>query len=155
MTNETELKFSDNGQGDTESQEELDAALKFAQINLADISKPGALVTFGKEQLSLMQTILQAVTEDFREQIFWRMLNLVDEDEAMDHVAAFYEAKELGMDTSFNVAYSFALCSTHRKVAGTNLISMITDTLQHGKWAMPQKGSKNYGTNPRSPLSPG
>lgn len=115
--------------------------------------KDNTLVTFGKQEMSLMQKILSTGSESYREEQMWRMCDFIDEDEALDHVAAYYEAKELGMDTSFNVAYAFALVSANRKGNKTNLISMLTDTLQHGKWANTQtqkKGSKD--ANTRSPI---
>jgi hypothetical protein len=147
--------LENNGHGDADELEETQDQIEVAYKKLSELSRPdGSLVTFGKQELSLMQKILSTGSESYREEQMWRMCDFVDEDEALDHVAAYYEAKELGMDTSFNVAYAFALVSANRKGSKSNLISMLTDTLQHGKWASSPQGSKNKnGSNPRSPLS--
>lgn len=146
---EVEVETSDNGH-EEESQEQLQTALlKLDSLHRGD----GSVVTMTKAELGLLQTILRSTTEAYKEQMMWRMLDFMDEDEALDHVAAYYEAKELGMDTSFNVTFVFALCSVNRKGNRSNLLAMILDALQHGKWAQPAKGKSNGYQNPRSPLS--
>lgn len=155
MTTDTTTGFKLNGhdtEPEQESQEQLTAVFK----KLSDLKRgDGSLVTLGKQELSLLQKMLSTGTEEYREQQMWRMGSFMDEDEALDHVAAFYEAKDLGMDTSFNVAYMFALCSVNRKGNfANNLLAILTDTLQHGKWANAPEGKKQHGnSNPRSPLS--
>ena len=146
--------FKDNGHDAIENLEETREDFELAWQKLSEFTRPdNALITFGKTEMSLMQKILSTASEAYREEQFWRMCDFIDEDEALDHVAAFYEAKELGMDTSFNVAFVFALASTNRKGNKTNLIAMLTDTLQHGKWAGTQTQKKvKSGTNTRSPL---
>lgn len=151
-----DVRLEDNGHVEEETQEQLDVAYK----KLTDLvgqgtDGTGALVTFGKQELSLLQKILSTGTEEFREQQFWRMCSFIDEDEAKDHVAAFYEAKDLGMDTSFNVAYAFALCSANRKQSfSNNLLANILDSLQHAKWATANQGKvKNNGSSSRNPLN--
>lgn len=133
-----------------ESQEQIDTVVK----NLSDLmGKEGtSMVTMSKENLSLMKQILTAASEEYKEQIMWRMCDFVDEDEALDHVAAFYEAKDLGMDTDFNVAFIFALVSSNRKTNKSNLMAQILDTVQHGKWAPNFTKGKSNGHNPRSPI---
>lgn len=153
MQNVTE-RFNPDGHDDPEeeSQEQLQGALKKLQsLTLPD----GSVVSMSKQELSLLQRILQAATEEYKEQSMWRMCSFIDTNEALDHVAAFYEAKELGMDTSFNVAFMFSLCSVNDKGTRSNLMAQLLDTLQHGKWAPgSMKGGKQSGsTNPRSPLS--
>jgi len=144
-----------NGHSDPEELEETQEDIEIAWQKLSAMKRgDNTLVTFGKQELSLMQKILSTGSESYREEQIWRMCDFVDEDETLDHVAAYYEAKELGMDTSFNIAYAFALVSANRKGSKTNLISMLTDTLQHGKWATnPQGSKKSNDTNSRSPLS--
>ena len=153
MVTETEFKLKSDGQeeAEPESQEQLNAAmLQLKNLTRAD----GALVQLTKQDLGLLRTILSASTEEFKEQLMWRMADFVDEDEALDHVAAYYEAKELGMDTGFNVAFMFALCSANRKYNRTNLMAQIFDTLSHQKITSNAPRYKNAGnTNPRSPLS--
>jgi len=102
----------------------------------------------------LMKQLLTAASEEYKEQVIWRMCDFIDENEALDHVAAFYEAKELGMDTGFNVAYMFALVSSNRKTSHTNLTAQLLDAVQHGKWAgNQQKGRSNgNGHSSRSPI---
>lgn len=147
-----------NGHGATaeleQTTEESPEQIQGLYAKLSQLSRgDGSLVQLTKQDMSLMQKILTTGSEEFKEQQFWRMCSFLDEDEAKDHVDAFYEAKDLGMDTGFNVAYAFALVSTNRKTAQTNLIALLTDTLQHGKWAgaSQQQGNKNNG-NSRSPI---
>jgi len=132
-----------------ESQEQLQTAYK----KLQDLAGGGtSMVTWTKQDLSLMKQILTAASEEYKEQIMWRMCDFVDEDEALDHVAAYFEAKDLGMDTDFNVAFMFALVSANRKTNKSNLISQILDTMQHAKWVPNFKKGQGNGHNPRSPL---
>ena len=144
-----------NGHDNPSELEETQDAIEQAYAIL-DGKPRGSIspVTFAKQDMSLMQKILVTSTEEYREETIWRMMNFMDEEEALDHVAAYYEAKELGMDTSFNVAFAFALVATNRKTTQTSLISILLDTLQHGKWATNQTQSRksNYGSNPRSPI---
>jgi hypothetical protein len=149
------MQTLDQGNGHSEDEiPETTEELTRAIINLDDFAKGRQpLISMGKEELSLMQTMLRTVTEEYKELTFWRMMDFIDEDEAYDHVAAFYEAKDLGMSVDPNVAYAFALCSARRKKTGFNLIDILTDTLQHGKWAAPPQKGKNGNANPRSPLS--
>ena len=134
-----------------ESQEQLqEVARKLKGLTRED----GSVVSMSKQELGLLQRMLQANTEKYKEQAMWRMCDFIDENEALDHVAAYYEAKELGMDTDFNVAFMFALCSANRKIAKTNLIAQLMDTMQHGQWARNQnKGKNDNGRSPRSPLA--
>ena len=152
MEKELELEVGSDGQGEVEAetQGQLDSAFK----KLSDLSGRGtSMVTMTKQDLSLMKQILTAVSEEYKEQVMWRMCDFLDEDEALDHVAAFYEAKDLGMDTGFNVAFMFALVSANRKTTHTNLMAQLIDAVQHGKWAQNFTKGKGNGHNPRSPLN--
>ncbi len=132
-----------------ESQEQIDGVVK----KLSALTGDGAsMASMSKQDLSLMKQILTAASEEYKEQIMWRMCDFVDEDEALDHVAAYYEAKDLGMDTGFNVAFIFALVSSNRKTNKCNLIAQILDAMQHGKWIPQFKKGQGNGHNPRSPL---
>lgn len=149
---DSELEGNGHSEEDVhETQEQLNTAYK----KLSDFTRPdGVLVSLSPQQLSLLQKMLSTGTEEYREQQMWRMCDFMDEEEALDHVAAYYEAKELGMDTGPNVAYMFALCSTNRKGNKTNLMAMLTDTLQHVKYTDTTKRGKNAaGYSPRSPIS--
>lgn len=144
-----------SGNGEHEDEEESQEQLNAAYKTLDGLISEGSLTSITKQDLSLLKQILAASTEEYREHTMWRMCDFLDEDEAYDHVAAYYEAKDLGMDTGFNVAYTFALCSTNRKGIKNNLIAQMLDTLQHGKWAQSGvKGRSNGDKSPRSPLSP-
>ncbi len=153
MEQKTSLKLGigkDGGEGpEAETQEQLNAVRK----NLEDLAGEGtSLVTMSKQDLSLMKQILAAASEEYKEQIMWRVCDFVDEDEALDHVAAYYEAKDLGMDTTFNVAFMFALISTNRKTTNTNLISKILGTLQYSNWTQKSKGKSDGNRSSNSPL---
>jgi len=149
-----DLENRENGHGEgsgDETQEQIDSALK----NLKTLSRgDGSLVSISKQDLSLLKQILTASTEEYKEQVMWRMCDFVDENEALDHVAAFYEAKDLGMDTNFNVAFMFALVSANRKTNHSNLIGQLIDAVQHGKWAQNAgKGKSSNGFRASSPLN--
>lgn len=144
---------SGNHEQEEESQEQLDASYKKLTDLVGEDGRGASMVTMSKQDFSLMKQILTAASEEYKEQIMWRMCDFVDEDEALDHVAAYYEAKDLGMDTGFNVAFMFALVSANRKGIKSNLMAQLLDTVQHGKWAGNTTKGKNDGHNPRSPLS--
>ena len=149
MVTERELKINPNGHDEDESQEQLDNVFK--QLSALGDGET-SLASMSKQDLSLMKQILSAASEEYKEQIMWRMCDFVDEDEALDHVAAYFEAKELGMETAFNVAYMFALVSANRKTNKSNLISQLLGALQMGKWAQQTQKGKTNGHSSRSPL---
>ena len=114
MEKDLELETGSDGHEEIEgeTQEQLNSAYK----KLTDLAGGGtSMVTLTKQDLSLMKQILTAASEEYKEQIMWRMCDFIDEDEALDHVAAYFEAKDLGMDTGFNVAFMFALVSANRR----------------------------------------
>ena len=141
----------------TELEEETQEQLEAVHKKLSDLSRGnGQLVTMTKQELSLLQKILTPGTEDDDFINAWRSVSFKDEDEAFDHVAAYQEAKDLGMDTKFNIRYMYSLCSANRKGNFVNnLLSLLSDTLQNGKWANAENSRKrqNASYNPRSPLS--
>ena len=154
---ETKEGFELSNNGHEEATEDSQEQLSSVMLQLDKLARPdGSVVTMGKQELSLLKSMLLTASEDYREQTIWRMCDFLDEDEAHNHVSAYYAAKDLGMDTGFNVAYMFALCSTNRRGNKTNLLALLTDTLQHGKWAPSNgKGKHDGNSNPRSPLSGG
>lgn len=137
---------------ETETQEELNAAY----IRLSELKRGDGQLTMSRQELSLLQKILSTGTEEFRKEQMWRMCSFLDQEEALDHIAAYEEARELGMDTGFNISYAFALCSANRKGNfDNNLIAVLSDTLQHGKWSNTQNQrikTNDPGNNPRSPI---
>jgi hypothetical protein len=149
---ETEL-IGDNGHSD-EDVAETQEQLNVARLKLSNLTRPdGQLVRLSPQQLSLMMRMLAVGSDKYNEQVMWRMCDFLDEEEAKDHVAAFYEAQDLGMDTGFNVAFMFALCSTNRKGNKTNLMSMLTDALHNFKYTDNSRRKKGEYSNPgRSPL---
>lgn len=151
MSQDTETLETPQTVAEEESQEQLQSVIK----NLEGLKGPnGQALSLGKQELSLLQKILSVGTEKYREEVMWRMMDFVSEDEAKDMVNAYYEAHDLGMDTSFNVAYAFALCSVNRHSGfKNNLVATLGDILQHGKWAMNQTKKGQNGTgNSRSPI---
>ncbi len=153
MVNELEERLDgDHSGAEVETEEQLATAYKQLK-DLVGKGQDGSLVSYGKQELSLMQKILSTGSEKYRNEQWWRECDFEDQEEAMKHVNAFFEAEELGMDTHFNVAYSFSLSSTNRKIVRNNLIAQLLSSLEHGKWASAQQGRKKDGTNPRSPLS--
>lgn len=156
---ETEFHLDGNGHetpdvlNDTEDQETLNTVHK----KLREMSRgDGVLVSLTRNELSVIQKML-TVPQEFHEQQIWLIADFMDEDEAMDHVAAFYEAKELGMDTGQNVAYMLALAATNRggRNVKNNRIAMLLDAFQHVKYTSntPQKGKDGNYSSPRSPIS--
>ena len=152
--NATEYHLGDNGHKDVEeeSQDQLNTAAK----NLQSLVRgDGSVTSMGKVELSLLQKMLTPLSDELKDVLFFRMCDFIDDEEAVDHVNAYYEAKDTGMDTSFNVALMFALCSANRRGGfQSNLIGVLTDTLQHAKWANTQKRTKEYDNyKSRSPIN--
>lgn len=146
-----DLEIGPNGHHDLEeeSPEQIKAVLK----NLSDLKREdGSLVRLTPQQLSLLQKMLTAPEEHKREQVFL-ICDFLDEEEALDHVAAYYEALDLGMDAGFNVAFMFALAASNRKGDKTNRVAMLLDALQHVKYTANTVGQKHGDRNPRSPIS--
>jgi|SRR3989304_7232906 len=133
-----------------ESQEQLESAYK----KLGDLTRGGSPLRFTRQELGLLHRMMTA-PEEFREEQVFLLCDFLDENEALDHVAAFYEAKELGMDTGFNVAFMFALAASNRKMGRTNRIAAILDAMSHQKFTsnVSGKGKGAQYVNPRSPLS--
>jgi len=137
-------------QYEDESQEQIESAFKDLS---ALVGKEGtSMVTLSKQDMSLLKHILTAASEEYKEQIMWRLCDFIDEDEGMDHVNAYFEAKDLGMSTDYNIAITFSLVSSNRKTNKSNLMAQIMDTVQHGKWAPNFSKGKSNGHNPRSPI---
>ena len=145
------LEPGTNGESEVETQDELDVSYK----KLSDLmgNEGTSMVTMSKQDMSLMKQILTAASEEFKEQMLWRMCDFIDEDEALENVNAYYESKDIGMDTGYNIAYTFSLTSAHRRTAGTNLISQMLGALQMSKWSPSSKKGNDNGHNPRSPIS--
>lgn len=137
-----------------EGQEETQEQLQTAYLKLKNLTRPdGSLVTLSRQELGLLHKMLTA-PEQFREEQVFLIADFLDEDEALDHVAAFYEAKDLGMDTSFNVAFMFALAASNRKGGKSNRVAMLLDALSHQKFTSNVKNKKGDGyVSPASPLS--
>jgi len=118
-------------------------------------SQQGVAISMTPGQLSLMARMLTA-PEEYRKVQFFFLADFLDEEEAKDHVDAFFEALELGMDTMFNVAYVFALAACNRKSLKVNRVAAILDALQHVKYTanIPKGASSSPPPmQPKSPLS--
>lgn len=153
MVANTEYHLGGNGHDPdvTESMEQLNVA----RLNLDKLKREdGVMVQMGKQELSLLQKMLTA-PESVKDMQVFLIADFMDEEEALDHVAAYFEAKELGMDTNFNIAFMFALCATNRKGGKSNRVAMLLDSLQHVKYTTnTNSGKKGDGYyNPRSPIS--
>ena len=144
-------QFLTGGDGDLEGTE---ARERLTQI--MEGAEKGAVTNFMEAQLGIHKTLLTAgVYDEMKKFTFWRMCKFIDEDEALDHVAAFYEAEELGMSTDFNISYVFALCSANRKINTTDLISSILGSMSSFRYITNQpKGNKDHGNDKvqQSPL---
>lgn len=115
-----------------------------------------AITNVVQSELGLLKMIISAAAMDkLQDHLFWRMSSFLDENEALDHVAAYWEAKDLGMDTAFNLDYIFALCSANRKIGRTNLTAAILDSISSFRYTSNQPKDDKKGTGVRStgPLS--
>lgn len=128
---------NNNGHEDIESPEEV-----IEQIRHQD----GIGGNLSSSNLSLLKTLLIA-PESWREQQFYLMCEFLDGDEALDHVAAFQEAKDLGMDTSFNVGFMFALAASNRKIGRTSRAANIFDSVSHFRYTSNQPTKDKNQTN--------
>ena len=147
MQEDVGLDYEPNGH-EEESPEQLNRAYK----KLEDLTREGGF-HLTKQELGLLHKLITA-PDRFTESQFWLIADFLDGEEALDHVAAFHEAKELGMDVTFNIDFVFALCASNRGWNKTNRASSIIDAMHHLKTTSNVGMRKNdASTNPRSPLT--
>lgn len=142
----------ENEGGETEDNERIAAAR--TKINEWKKEYP-AISNLGHTELSLLKQMISA-PEEYRRQQFFLICEFLDREDALDHVAAYYEADELGMDTGFNVAYMFACVASNEKGAiKNNRIAAILDSLSHYRFTSntPKEEAKRTGSNERGPIS--
>lgn len=154
----TEEQFKLNGSGSTDEIEETAEEVQAAHIKLSALQgRDGQLTTMGKTELSLLKSLdAGPANTDDRFTSNLRHANFIDDDERMDHIAAYNEAIYLGMDTEFNIQVLEGLKGTNRKGGfKNNLIAAFLDGISHQKYTSntPKGGSSSGSSNPRSPLS--
>lgn len=112
------------------------------------------LASLNAEGLSLLKQMI-TVPEQFRKQQIFLLAEFMDGEEALDHVAAYYEAEELGMTTDFNVAYMLALAATNRKENSRyNRVAAILGSLSSFRYTTNQpKSEKHDSGDRRGPLN--
>lgn len=113
-----------------------------------------AIANLGAGELSLLKQMI-AAPEEYRRQQFFLICEFLDREEALDHVAAFYEANDLGMDTSFNVAFMFAIAACNEKGHKTNRVAQLLDSMNHIRYTAntPKDERKRTGGSEKSPFS--
>ncbi len=123
-----------NGSAEIELTGDDQADLKGLKDRFDNIAEgQGAAIKLSRAELGLLHKMITAPEEWRKEQVFL-MADFLDEDEALDHVAAYYEALDLGMDTGFNVAFIFALAACSRKMVKNNRVALLLDSMQHVKY---------------------
>lgn len=117
-------------------------------------SENPAISNLGMTELSLLKQMITAPEEWRKEQVFL-ICDFMDHDEAYDHVAAYYEAKDLGMDTGYNIAYMFACAASSEKFARNNRITQLLDSLSHFRYTTntPKEEAKKQSVGMQSKLS--
>lgn len=119
-------------------------------------NEKSAVSNIVQNELGLLKTVLMASAyEDLKEHLFWRMCSFCDEEEALDHVAAYHEAKELGMDTDLNINFIFALCSANRQINHSNLVSEVLGSISSFHYTTNERKDRKgrSGDAERGPLS--
>lgn len=114
-----------------------------------------AISNLGMGELSLLKQML-AAPEEYHRQQFFLICEFLNREDALDHVAAYYEAVELGMDTGFNVAYMFACAASNEKgQVRSSRVAALLDSLSHFRYTAntPKDEKKRTGGSERSPLS--
>lgn len=111
------------------------------------------LASLNNEGLSLLKTMI-TVPEEYRRQQIFLLAEFMDPEEALDHVAAFYEAEELGMNTDFNVAFMLSLAATNRSEnSRSNRVAAILGSLSSFRYTTNQsKESRSGNSDQRGPL---
>ena len=95
--------------------------------------------------LSVIKHMFLGVPERYKDSAFWLIASFLDEDEAQDHVDAYHEALELGMDTTWNVDSVLARAAAYRVYKGVNRISEILNALSSFRYTTNQSNQqKNW-----------
>lgn len=121
------------------------AALDAALQNLSDISgKNGAVAALSSKEISLLRQMIGSnaeKTDDFIKIV--QICDFLDEEEANNELAAYYEAVRLGMSTEFNIAHALSRASINRKENHRNSrVAALLDALSHQKFTSNQPGTK-------------
>jgi len=136
--------------------EEEEARVKTARDKVEEWQKNDSqIASLSGVELSLLRQML-TVPEEYRRQQIFLISEFMDQEEALDHVAAYYEALELGMDTGFNVAYMMALAATNRREnARSNRVAAILASLSSFRYTTntPKDEKKRANSPERGPLS--
>ena len=136
---------------ETETQEELQAVKK----HLDELMRgDGQVVTMTKQQLSLLHKMITPPEGDDSELMqVLAIADFMDDNEADDELAAYFEAKRLHMDTSWNIAHMLSRCAVNRKGAKTNRVGQILESLSHQKFTTNMPRYRYDNRNSRSLIS--
>lgn len=141
---------------DGAGQEEEDARVLMARGKIEEWRKEGGAVSnLSRSDLTLLKMFVSA-PEEYKRESFFGICDFLDQEEALDHVAAYYEALELGMDTSFNFAFCMALTACNRKTNRSNRVYSILNSLSSFRYITNQSGDKkekHSGGSERGPLN--
>lgn len=125
---------------------ELDAALQ----NLSDIAgRNGSVATLSSKEISLLRQMIGSSAEKSDDFIrIVQICDFLDEEEANNEIAAYYEAVRLGMSTEFNIAHALSRASINRKENHRNSrVAALLDALSHQKFTSNQPGTKPVDIN--------
>lgn len=126
-------------------------------MKLGDLTRPGAsLPQLSKQEMGLLHKMMMGGSQNPGQSLgldFLRTGFFETDEEALDFAAAFIEAKDIGFSTELHQAVFNAKCSVNRRGMWANLMGLLTDTLQHAKFAggQQQPNGRHYGSN-SSPL---
>ena len=128
-------------------------------LNLSTLTRPGAsLPQLTKAEMGLLHKLLLGGSQKPGETLgldFLRTGYFEDEEAAFNFAAAFIEAREIGIPTDYHLAAFNSMCSVNRRGLWANLMGLLTDTLQHAKFAgagNQQMMRRGYGNSNTSPL---
>jgi len=150
--------FKLNGDGDAaevEATEESPAELAAIHKKLSELKgEDGQVVSLTPQQLGILKQLLHPPDKYNNMTEILLICDFLSEEEADDELAAFYEAKRLGMDTQFNIDHALSRAAINRKGHRTSRAALIMDTMSHQKYTSNTPGGKReHSGNPRSPLS--
>jgi len=147
MSNEKLEVLDGDGHGDSEdigpeSQEELEAVHK----KLSELArKDGQVITMAKQQLTLLKHLITPPESEKHKDLFYALMicDFLDDEEADNELAGFFEAERLGMDRDWNLAHMLSRVSINRKGPKTNRPNSIIEMFMHQKLTTNYAGNRN------------
>ncbi len=128
----TEVEVSGNGHGGGVADEVLEGVEKQAAIDLLARKRgDSSIATMARQQLGVIQRTLQPPEGESEqsERVALLLADMLDDDEALDMVAAIEERKLVGISLAPLINLMLARCAVNRKGAHTNRVAQALEAI--------------------------